>query len=65
MRPWMMPLLLFPILGLGGCGSEKSPYNATTPLTEDQGRSIRVADKAVDDAERSGGGTATPVKRKR
>jgi hypothetical protein len=57
-------LLVFVVsLGSCGCGSEKLPAG-TAPLTLEQMQAIRADDKKIDDAERSGSGTAT-VRRKK
>jgi hypothetical protein len=57
-------LLIFVVLlGSFGCGSEKLPADMA-PLTLEQKQAIRADDKRIDDAERSGSGTAT-VRRKK
>lgn len=55
-------LLLALAVGSAGCGSQAP---STAPLTEEQKQRIQAEDKAIDDEEKSGSGTAVHVKKKR
>ena len=48
----------------GGCGGGKPPLN-TAPLTDEEKAAIKAQDQEVDEAERSGSGTATKGKKGR
>jgi hypothetical protein len=50
------------LFGVVGCEGQ-TPLQ-TGPLTDEQKAQIKAEDKAVDDAEKSGAGTAVPRKRK-
>jgi hypothetical protein len=61
-RIWtLIPLFLVGLIFLVGCSS-KPPTPG--PLTEEQKQKIKEEDRNVDDEERSGSGTATPIKRR-
>ena len=55
-------LLLALAAGPAGCGSQAV---STAPLTEDQKLKVQAEDKALDDEEKSGSGTAVAKKKKR
>jgi hypothetical protein len=65
MRKALLLTALAALPAAGGCGNGSPPLN-TAPLTEEERRQIREADQRIDDAEKSGSGTAVagPKKRK-
>ena len=56
-------LLLAGVAGAVGCSGGSPPPN-TAPLTPEQKAKIQSEDKQVEEAERSGSGTATPRRRR-
>ncbi|HKB03619.1 MAG TPA: hypothetical protein VKD90_15455 [Gemmataceae bacterium] len=49
------------LLGLtAGCGGDPKPN--TAPMTEEEVRQMRDEDRRIDEAEKSGSGSATPAK---
>lgn len=63
MRKLIALVLGMLIAGLVGCGSSKTVN--TAPLSDEQKVKIKAADQGLEDEERSGSGTATPVKKKK
>ena len=46
-----------------GCGGSVKPN--TNPMTEEEIRQMKEDDRRIDEAERSGSGTATPARKRR
>jgi hypothetical protein len=46
-----------------GCGGD-NPKPNTAPMTEEEVRQMKEEDRRIDEAERSGSGSATPAKRR-
>lgn len=58
------PLILAALVAAVSIGCSGSVAMNTDPLTDEQKQKIKEEDRRVDDEEKSGSGTASPVKRR-